>query len=522
MREVQKRCTAKSLYEPSEATIRRFIATYATECFDEYILWREGKKSWNDKCAISILRDWSLVGVGDVVIADGHILNFETINPETGKPCRMTLLLFFDGASSHPLGWEIMATENIACISAAFRRTCLILGKFPSVVYIDNGKAFRAKFFKGCADFEQAGFLGLYRDIGCEVIHAWPYHGQSKPTERFFGTMHEMEVWTPSYTGNSIAHKPARMRRGETLHRRLHEKLGNSPLTLEETHTAVARWFCEYVSRPQNNSHLQGASPAQVFAAGQGPGLSPAQADKLTLMMLQKTVRTITKDGFRCNGRLYWHESLAPRRHPVLVLYDEQLSPHEVKVYTLDGEYLCDARDRDHYRIATGIHPAARVLGTAEQQSALKDAIDIKKGQEKSASMGIARMCESVVLPETRARLHIFEQENTKKSPEVLLKNKPISAPTQAEISAVASAHAQGQAALEAIKTYTPSALKRFRDEPDRYSYLFKTKYELGIELVLDDAAWMERFESTQSFQRNYKGRYDALRDTYAQWAQNA
>ena len=40
----------------------------------------------------------------------------------------------------------------------------------------------------------------------------------------------------PSYTGNDIAHKPARMKRGEELHRRLYDKLGGRPLTLEETH----------------------------------------------------------------------------------------------------------------------------------------------------------------------------------------------------------------------------------------------------------------------------------------------
>ena len=76
------------------------------ECFDEWTLFREGKKAWNDKCAISLLRDWNLVGVGDVVIADGHTLNFETLNPATGKPTRMTIVLFYDGASNCPLGWE--------------------------------------------------------------------------------------------------------------------------------------------------------------------------------------------------------------------------------------------------------------------------------------------------------------------------------------------------------------------------------------------------------------------------------
>ena len=184
----------------------------------------------------------------------------------------MTLLLFFDGGSRYPLGWEVMATENVACISSAFRRACIRLGKFPRVVYLDNGKAFRARFFDGCKDFEQAGFLGLYRDLGCEVIHAWPYHGQSKPVERFFGTMHELEELTPSYTGWDIAHKPARLHRNEKLHRRLHEKLGRRPLTLEETYEWLAYWFELYASRPQATTHLRGRTPGEVFEEGRGAG----------------------------------------------------------------------------------------------------------------------------------------------------------------------------------------------------------------------------------------------------------
>ncbi|MDR2573461.1 MAG: transposase, partial [Desulfovibrio sp.] len=35
-RQVRKRCLAEGLWEPSEPTIRRFVQTYAAECFDEY------------------------------------------------------------------------------------------------------------------------------------------------------------------------------------------------------------------------------------------------------------------------------------------------------------------------------------------------------------------------------------------------------------------------------------------------------------------------------------------------------
>ena len=521
VREVQKKFQATGLASPSEPTIRRFVKQYMTECFDEWTLFREGKKAWNDKCAISLLRDWNLVQVGDVVIGDGHTLNFETINPATGKPTRMTIVLFYDGASNCPLGWEIMATENTASISAAFRRTCIMLGKFPRVVYLDNGRAFRAKFFKGCPDFEQAGFLGLYRDLGCSVIHAWPYHGQSKPIERFFGTFHDMEVWMPSYTGNDIAHKPARMKRGEDLHRQLYTKLGGRPLTEEETLVQVARWFAEYATRPQYRTHLHGRTPGDVFMEGRGEGLSPQDMQKLTLFMMQKEVRTITKDGIKVNGRLYWHEKLYSRRHPVLVRYDEHFNPYTVYVYTLDGDLLCEAKDREHYRIASGLHPVARILGTPEQQEEVRANIALRKGLERSSTALMRELLQATILPETQARLAALETETAEIVPAEPKPQKVIrlSAPkvTAEEEAALAAAKAQARAEMDAEPGYTPSDLKRWKESQARYAYLFGVKYEQRLELVPADAAWMEAYEETPEFERYLKNRYAALLEMYEQ-----
>lgn len=499
VRQIQARCQAEDIDVPSEDTIRRWVKNYSKVCYGDWTLFRRGEKAWNDNCAISILRDWTLVEVGDVVIADGHTLNFETLNPETGKPCRMTLLLFLDGASRYPLGWEVMATENVACISSAFRRACIRLGKFPRVVYIDNGKAFRARFFKGCPDFEQAGFLGLYRDLGCEVIHAWPYHGQSKPIERFFGTMHELEELTPSYTGWDIAHKPARLYRNERLHRALHERLGRGPLSLEETHMVLALWFEAYARRPQARTHLNGKKPSEVFMAGRGSGVD---MDRLTLMMLQKEIRTISKDGIRLNGRLYWSEELANRRHPVLVRYDWQLSPYTALVYDMDGHLICEARDRQHYQIAAGIHPAAQILGSSSQQQDLSDALALKKKQEREAKAGIRQMVETIILPEAAQRQI---SQSLKSRPVEIKATRQL---TDAEKAAIENA--KRLAILEEDTSgYKPSLLLRWRDEPERYAYLFEYKYEKGAELVDEDKAFMETFEQSNEYQRNFKPLYD-------------
>lgn len=513
IRRIQERCKHEDIEVPSDATIRRFVDRYMSECFDEYTLWREGKKAWNDKCAISILRDWNCVQVGDVVIADGHVLNFETINPETGKPKRMTLLLFYDGASNAPLGWEIMPTENTACISSAFRRACIYLGKYPRVIYIDNGKAFRSKFFKGTSDFEQAGFLGLYRELGCEVTHAWRYHGQSKTIERFFGTLHDLEVSIPSYTGNCIAAKPPRMHRGEDLHRRLYKQMGGKPLTLEETHIVLTSWFEKYMNTPQHRTHLKGKTPLDVLEPGRGPGVD---LEKLNKLMLQKTIRTVSKDGIRHQGKLYWHEALRARRHEVVIRYDDQLSPHTVLVYTTEGDPICEARDRHHYKIAAGIHPAARVLGTEEEQKDLSDAIALKGAQWENASKDMKHMLEHAVLPEVKRHQKSIENKKTNVIPLPVQEVKV----SKEEIEAVEAAKAKARAEIDtqnsAKNNYTPSVFKRFKDELEKYDYLFIAKYEKGAELVFQDEVWMQGFESTDNFKRNYARRYEQLLQLYA------
>lgn len=508
------RCIADNKIVPSEATVRRFIAKQMSECYDVFVFWREGKKEWNDKCAISIMRDWNLINVGDVIIADGHVLNFEILNPDSGKPKRMMLVMFYDGRSNMPLGWEIMPTENTDCISSAFRRSCIYLGKFPRVVYIDNGKAFRSTFFRGCDDLEQAGHLGLYRGLGCEVVCAWPYHGQSKPIERFWGTLHEFEASLPCYTGRDIASKPARMKRGEKLHRELYEKLGGRPLTLLEAHRQIAKWIDEYASRPQPRTHLNGKTPAEAFNAGRGPGLSDSDIQKMDMFMMRAEVRTITKDGIIFRGRLYWHEKLANRRHPVIVRYDNYLYPYDILVCLPDGTPLCWAKDREAYGIAHGIHPMADILGTEEEQRKFVEAVELKKHQEKESSAGMRAICESIIKPEMEARITALQLEESESRPRA--KVIPLMPEVTAEeAAAIEAAKEEARAAQAARRAYTPSSEKAWRDELERYTYLFGIKHEQGIPLIPEDESWMTAFEGTPIYERNFKRRFDGLRELY-------
>ena len=385
----------------SDSTYARHLKDWRSRHFHIWTFQREGKKSWNDKCCIDIERDPNSINVGDVLVADGHTLNFEILNPWTGKPKRMTLVLWYDMRSSFPLGWEIMPTEDTAAISSSLRRAIIRLGKIPKVVYLDNGKAFRAKYFTQTADFELAGLAGLYERLGCQAVFAWAYHGQSKTIERFFGTMSEMERRTITYTGTSIEKKPPRMNRGEPLHRKAYEKLTQGGcITLEQAHISIASWFDKYINRKQKGKWLKNQTPLDLFLPGKGPGVDPC---KLRHLMMSIAIKKINKNGVTLRGQNYYSPELYGRNHKAIIRYDLQ-DKSVIDVSDENDEFICAAEPKQL------THAMAGALGTEEDKKELKKQIEYKRHQEKKAGASTKDFVENVVLPEHRIQLAQIEK----------------------------------------------------------------------------------------------------------------
>ena len=188
--------------------LKRAINVYV-RIFEYDIYIRKIKtNSLSDKVEPYIKRDASLLEVGDILVADGHKLAFQVINPFTGKPCRATLVGFLDWKSTALVGYEIMLEENTQCIASALRNAIINLDMIPKVVYQDNGRAFRTKYFTDDKGFTELGFQGLYSKLGIEMVFARPYNARAKAIERFFKEFQEgFEKLIPSYIGSSISNK---------------------------------------------------------------------------------------------------------------------------------------------------------------------------------------------------------------------------------------------------------------------------------------------------------------------------
>ena len=336
-------------YIQADITFRKYANWFKKNNYDKWVLARDGEKALSDKVEPYIKRDASLLEVGDILVADGHKLAFNVINPFTGKPTRATLVGFLDWKSTALVGYEIMLEENTQCIASALRNAIINLDMIPKIVYQDNGRAFIAKYFTDDKGFTELGFRGLYSKLGIETVFSRPYNARTKVIERFFKEFQEgFEKLLPSYVGNNIQNKPAYMMRNEKLHKQLHN---NFIPTLEKTIKMIDMWLNFKNSQPCPNAPDK--TIAEVLESRKQQNVDINLLDDL---MLATEVKTIQRNGIRFLNCDYFDERLYGFKSKVLIKYN-LFDLTSIKVFTTKGEYLCTAE-----RVSE-THPMAKIFG---------------------------------------------------------------------------------------------------------------------------------------------------------------
>lgn len=408
---------------PADITFRRYAKWFKDNNYDKWVLARDGEKALSDKVEPYIKRDASLLNVGDILVADGHKLAFQVINPFTGKPCRATLVGFLDWKSTALVGYEIMLEENTQCIASALRNAIINLDMIPKIVYQDNGRAFRAKYFTDDKGFGELGFYGLYAKLGIETVFARPYNARSKVIERFFKEFQEgFEKLMPSYVGSSIINKPAYLKRNEKFHSNLHNALlvggvkrarsgaDSSPLppiryipTIEETIKMIDMWLKFKNSQPCTNA--PNMTIAEVLENRKKQNIDTSLLDDL---MLATEVKTIQRNGVRFLNCDYFDERLYGLRGRVLVKYN-LFDLTNVKVFTPKGEYLCTAER------VTETHPMAKILGTVEDLEDYKQKIQKQQKLKRKTINSVKKLLTNDEIKLIEARSNQEEMENSNK-----------------------------------------------------------------------------------------------------------
>ncbi len=430
-----------------DMSYRRFANNFQKNHYDVWTFAREGQKALVDKVLPYIPRDISQIEVGDVLIADGHRLAFNVINPFTGHPSRATIVAYQDWKSTAMVGFEIMLEENTQCIASALRNSIINLGKVPSFCYQDNGKAFKANYFI------DSGLSGIFANLGIQPVFAKPYNAKAKPIERFFKEFQEsFERLLPSFVGANISDKPAYLLRNEKLHKQKHN---NFVPTIEQTIEMINKWLEFHYSQPCPN--VKGKTIGQVLQNGRGSGVDINRLDDL---MLATEIKTIHRNGIRFLKADYYNEALYGFRDRVLVKYS-LFDLSKIKVFTLKGKFICEAE-----RVMP-INPLAHYIGDVKDVEDLKQRLKQQKQLERQTVQEYIKE-----LKREKAFVPMLQVENT------------------IEISD-----------FQEIEFEEPPKISNiFRNKYERYEHLLAQE-----NLSEEDAQWLKDYENTDEYRLIYE-----------------
>jgi putative transposase len=311
--------------------------------------FRQGEDAYVARCEPSIQRDYTTLHSNEQWCADHH--QFDVIVNDRGKLVRPWLSAYMDMRSRKIVGWCIRGHDpNSSTILSALRGGCEQFG-VPESVYHDNGKDFSSYTLVGSTKWQRRHAKveldadhtrGVLKNLGCEAHFAWAYHAQSKPIERFFGTLEDQfgKCWS-TYCGRNPENKP------ENLQVKLAR--GSAP-TLEDFVTAFGDYLEKaYHTAIHTGDGMDGRSPNQVFDAswnGFSRRTTSPQLLDLLLMKQSQPVK-VTKNGVRWNHLIYG------QREPLLYmewlgkqvyLRIDERDVTRVQVWSPDDEFICVAQ----------------------------------------------------------------------------------------------------------------------------------------------------------------------------------
>lgn len=329
----------------SSRTMMRWVEDWRRDHLQEWTMTREGMKAYREKVNKTILRDWTTTAVGDAWVSDGHTVEVMLEDPRDGKPKKFELVVWMDCASRMPLGASLNLTENTEAIQLSFRNACRFAEFKPLAVYIDNGKAYKSKYFSGKAksaediEIEMAGVFGR---LGIETINSQPYNAKAKIIERWWLSLQEqVERMMSGWYGSNAMAKPATLKRDEKY---LKSQFQHKALTVDQFKDAFEYWALEIYGQ-QEHPDYAGKTRLEVFQ--EGKALIPAERminlEELNWMLMVIERKKITSQGVKLNKAYYWHKNLVGYVGRELIVRWDYWDVTSINIYDERDKFLCQA-----------------------------------------------------------------------------------------------------------------------------------------------------------------------------------
>lgn len=364
------------------------------------------EKDYQDQCELPILRDRTTLQPMELICGDHHQFDVIVMWPD-GQMVRPWLSAWIDVRTGLWLGLTVCKSPDAKSIADSLYATIKRLG-VPQNVYIDNGKAYRAKILRG-EKFEgdEIGRIdlepqvqntlaalqqGLYGDS--RQVHALPFNARAKIVERYFG-IGGFSDWCktlPGYTGRRYDNMPDKTRKLVKARRVMH---------LSDFLFAFMKEVKRMNMRPSRGAGMGGRSPVEVMDWFVRNGWKPHRVlDErlLDIMAGRKTERIVGRLGIQHFGTVgdplyYYDERLrAIQGKKVTVIWSDadmvvrkswadneegaryRAVPSKLMVYH-EGQFICEALPVERTRYLDDPEVEGKLREQRRKRKAVRDDI---------------------------------------------------------------------------------------------------------------------------------------------------
>lgn len=316
----QQRRSVKLCYDkvkeqyPNIPGIRAFERRVKRE-FTEYVLkrYRGNYKDFRDLLPYHE-RTKEGIDSNEIWSSDHHTCDTFVLD-KRGNAVRPTLTVITDIRSTRIMAFKVRDSEGNTSVIKQCLRDAMVKFGVPLKFYTDNGKDYTSK------ELSQDYPDSLVNALGIKQILAQPYHGQSKPVERFFETFEERcGKLFRTYSGSNAINRP-----DDT--RMLNKKLAKKSYipTIDEYVETVTAYIAEYNSTAHSGRDMDGKTPNQVYLENLHYKREVKNTDILRLLCGRFITRTVGRNGICMNNTTFteYDGKLLPYyKKKVTVVYD--------------------------------------------------------------------------------------------------------------------------------------------------------------------------------------------------------
>jgi len=298
---------------------------------------------------------------GDLYYADGSPIQVFCWNKQKTAQIRLNLFVVMDVKSKKIVGFDFSESEDRFNWFSAFKMAFNKEGVLPYQLMTDQGSVTKT-----------AEYAALQKELevrGCKLNTTKKGEGQQKSDiERWFNTFQGYQRMIDGFIGEGIRSKRENGRIDADFLKAV--KKEKDLYTYESMVTIITELIGIYNQKTENTRR----SPNQVFSECEKPNATKVtSADIAVLFWLHKTIRVKTSEvKFDIRKQTYIYDvfnheiGLKINNTDVKVYYDEH-DPSTVHLFTMQGAYICECRQKTLIKKALVSQSEADVMNIIKQ-----------------------------------------------------------------------------------------------------------------------------------------------------------